>query len=171
MMAERTGTIEVSDTMQRGYRYTLSARTGDEFDPGFRPELTPKEMLRLGVFGGKYMTDTTAEFPADWFTGAKLSSAKRDPSLNCFRVNASQGGSIRTIRGGGFNGIAGTTSAGGYLARTSARSGAGRPCVVTLHKSATGVRSATSVAGVGSVRRCFIGLTTAARSETGRYHL
>ena len=53
--------------MQRGYRYTLSARTGHDFDPGFRPELTPKQMLQLGVFGGKYMTDTTAEFPADWF--------------------------------------------------------------------------------------------------------
>ena len=99
MMAERTGTIEVNDTMQRGYRYTLSARTGHEFDPGFRPELTPKEMLRLGVFGGKYMTDTTAEFPTEWFTGAKLSSAKRDPSLNCFRVNASQPLSVWRAKG------------------------------------------------------------------------
>ena len=35
-------------------------------------------MLRLGVFGGKYMTDCRKEFPASWFTGAKLAPDKRD---------------------------------------------------------------------------------------------
>lgn len=56
----------------------------------FKPELTPKEMLELGVFGGKYMSDKPSEFPADWFTNAKLSSDKHDPKLNYFGVNASQ---------------------------------------------------------------------------------
>ena len=67
--------------MQRRYFYELVARTGRDFDADFRPELTPKQMLRLGVFGGKYMTDCRSEFPADWFRGAKLASGKRDPAL------------------------------------------------------------------------------------------
>jgi hypothetical protein len=41
--------------MQSGYRYLLSEPTGTNFPPDFSPELTPKEMLKLGVFGGKYM--------------------------------------------------------------------------------------------------------------------
>jgi hypothetical protein len=76
--------------MQRGYRYALSAPAGRNFDPGFEPQLTPAEMLRLGVFGGKYMTDCRKEFPASWFTKAKLSPRGRDPELNYFHVDASQ---------------------------------------------------------------------------------
>jgi hypothetical protein len=84
--------ITVNDRMQRGYRYQLVARTGRDFDPAFTPELTPAEMLRLGVFGGRYMTDTRAEFPASWFTHAKLAPGRRgrDPELNYFGVDASQ---------------------------------------------------------------------------------
>jgi hypothetical protein len=47
-------------------------------------------MLALGVFGGKYMTDWVDEFPASWFKNAKLSPRRRDSSLNCFGVDASQ---------------------------------------------------------------------------------
>lgn len=54
--------VTVNDKMQKGYRYALSAPTGRNFDPEFRPQLTPAEMLRLGVFGGKYMTDCAREF-------------------------------------------------------------------------------------------------------------
>jgi hypothetical protein len=82
--------VVVNDTMQKGYRYELVAPAGKQFDPAFRPELTPKEMLSIGVFGGEYMTDCRDEFPKSWFTKAKLSPGKHDPELNYFRVNASQ---------------------------------------------------------------------------------
>jgi hypothetical protein len=86
----RKRTITVNDKMQKGYRYELVAPAGRGFDPDFRPELTPKEMLRLGVFCGKYMTDTRKEFPKSWFEGAKLAPKRRDCSLNFFGVDASQ---------------------------------------------------------------------------------
>ncbi len=82
--------VIVNDRMQRDYRYDLVAPAGRQFDPRFAPQLTPREMLSLGVFGGKYMTDCRAEFPASWFRGAKLSPAGRDPEVNYFGVNASQ---------------------------------------------------------------------------------
>jgi hypothetical protein len=82
--------IRVNDKMQRGYSYALAAPTGRNFDPEFRPQLTPKEMLQLGVFCGKYMTDCRREFPPSWFSRAKLSTAGRDCTLNFFGVNASQ---------------------------------------------------------------------------------
>lgn len=82
--------IEVNDRMQSGYAYIRTEPMGENFDPGFGPELSPKEMLALGVFGGRYMTDCRAEFPADWFEHAKLCAARHDPGLNCFGVNASQ---------------------------------------------------------------------------------
>src|SRR6185295_2917244 len=83
-------TITVNDRMQRGYRYALAAPAGRNFDPQFKPELTPREMLALGIFGGKYMTDCRREFPKSWFARARLSPKRRDPSLNCFGVDASQ---------------------------------------------------------------------------------
>lgn len=82
--------VIVNDRMQKNYHYILSAKPGTKFDPRFKPELTPKKMLKLGVFGGKYMTDCKKEFPVDWFKNSKLSPDKRDPKLNYFGVNASQ---------------------------------------------------------------------------------
>ncbi len=86
----RAKTVTVNDRMQRGYRYRLTQPAGRGFDPEFRPELTPAEMLRLGVFGGKYMTDCRNEFPKSWFAAAKLSPEGKDPALNFFGVDASQ---------------------------------------------------------------------------------
>ncbi len=63
---------------------------GESFDGRFQPELTPKQMLELGVFGGKYMTDCRNEFPVDWYVNAKLCPEYHDPNLNLFKVNASQ---------------------------------------------------------------------------------
>src|SRR5262249_35638624 len=89
-MVRRQKIVSVNDKMQRGYRYALTAPMGRNFDPQFRPELTPKEMLALGVFCGKYMTDCRKEFPASWFADARLSPSHRDCSLNYFGVDASQ---------------------------------------------------------------------------------
>ena len=83
-------TVTVSDKMQKGYRYQLKEQAGRNFDPEFRPHLTPKQMLHLGVFCGTYMTDTRNEFPKSWFKKAKLAINGRDCSLNYFSVDASQ---------------------------------------------------------------------------------
>jgi len=85
-----TRRVVVRDRMQHGYVYDRTEPVGRHFAPDFRPQLTPKEMLQLGVFGGKYMTDCRREFPASWFVRAKLSPARRDARLNYFGVNASQ---------------------------------------------------------------------------------
>ena len=63
--------VIVNDKMQFGYSYLIQEPMGKNFHTDFNPELTPKEMLSLGVFGGKYMTDCINEFPADWFVSAK----------------------------------------------------------------------------------------------------
>jgi hypothetical protein len=89
----------VNDKMQSGYRYTRVAPGGRNFDPEFRPELTPSQMLALGVFCGKYMTDCQAEFPATWFRAAKLSPDRRDCALNYFGVDASQPLSVWRAKG------------------------------------------------------------------------
>jgi hypothetical protein len=62
--------VIVNDKMQQGYRYELSAPAGRDFDPQFWPNLTPKQMLELGVFCGKYLTDCRSEYPASWFVAA-----------------------------------------------------------------------------------------------------
>lgn len=82
--------IVVNDKMQKNYSYYLTEPIGKNFDSEFKPELTPKEMLELGVFGGKYMTDCKKEFPNSWYQKAKLNSQFHDASLNYFKINASQ---------------------------------------------------------------------------------
>jgi hypothetical protein len=62
----------------------------NNFNAEFRPDLTPKQMLELGIYDGAYFTHgSTNEFPSDWFTRAKLSE-KPDASLNYFGIHASQ---------------------------------------------------------------------------------
>jgi len=82
--------ITVNDRMQSGYSYELTEPMGQHFHPGFKPDLTPRQMLEMGVFGGKYMTDCRDEFPSDWFENAKLSPERRNPKLNFFGVDASK---------------------------------------------------------------------------------
>lgn len=92
--------VVVHDTMQQGYRYRRSAPMGRAFDPAFAPELTPRAMLELGVFCGKYMTDCRDEFPGSWFARAKLACGRSDCTLNHFGVRA--GASLAVWRAKGW---------------------------------------------------------------------
>jgi hypothetical protein len=85
--------VIVNNIMQKNYVYYLVEPTGKNFAPDFKPDLTPKQMLTLGVFGGVYMRDTIKEYPKDWFTRAKFASKntkKHLAELNYFGFNTSQ---------------------------------------------------------------------------------
>ena len=82
--------VTVCDRMQQSYSYLCTVKPGADFAPGFAPELTPPEMLHMGVFGGCYLTDCRDEFPAEWFDGAPLSPGKPDAACNWFGVLAGQ---------------------------------------------------------------------------------
>ena len=97
--SHRPRDVVVDDLMQRGYRYTLTEPAGRNFAHGFEPDLSPQELLALGVFGGRYMTDCSAEFPKAWFERAKLDHARHNPKLNFFGVNASQPLSVWRAKG------------------------------------------------------------------------
>jgi hypothetical protein len=94
--------VVVADKMQRRYAYTLTARYGRDFDPEFRPELTPAQMLRRGVFEGKYLNDCVFELPREWYAGAlaRLSPERADATLNEFGVKSRK--SLRYWRGKGW---------------------------------------------------------------------
>jgi hypothetical protein len=95
-------TILVNDLMQKGYSYELTEPEGKNFHPDFKPTLTPKEMLEIGVFGGRYMRDCRNEFPEDWFRKAKLHKEGvpgHDKKLNFFGVDASQSLSVWREKG------------------------------------------------------------------------
>jgi len=53
----------------------------------FKPQLTPKQMLELGVFGGSYFGKKIKEFPKSWFKKAKISK-NFDVNLNRFKVKS-----------------------------------------------------------------------------------
>lgn len=81
--------VIVDNIMQRGYEYRLVAPMGKEFADGFEPYYTPKEMLEMGVFEGKYLNDCKDEYPKDWFENAKL-CATPDASVNYFAIKSRQ---------------------------------------------------------------------------------
>lgn len=92
--AKKKRTVKVNDRMQKNYSYELTAAEGDLSDLkekyGFAPELSPKQMLQLGVFEGKYLNDCRNEFPSSWFEGAKVvkNGEPPDPSLNHYGVKS-----------------------------------------------------------------------------------
>lgn len=79
--------ITVDDKMQTGYTYELTEPEGQNFAPDFKPELTPPQMLELGVFEGKYLNDCRNEFPSSWFINAKTST-QSDADINCFKLKS-----------------------------------------------------------------------------------
>lgn len=92
--------ITVDDSMQSNYTYELTEKMGQNFNQEFKPHLTPKEMLELGVFGGLYFGDKPKEFPQEWFENAKISpDGKRHKGLNHYKINASQPLSVWKAKG------------------------------------------------------------------------
>lgn len=81
--------ILVNDTFQSGYIYSLSVEEGEAFAPDFKPFYSPQEMLKLGVFEGKYLNDCLNEFPRSWFENAKLSE-KPNIEMNYFKIKSRQ---------------------------------------------------------------------------------
>ncbi len=79
--------IKVNDKIQKGYEYELSEPEGANFHPLFTPELTPPQMLEMGVFEGKYLNDCQNEFPKEWFLRAKLSQTP-NIKCNCFLIKS-----------------------------------------------------------------------------------
>ena len=92
--------VIVNDKMQKGYVYYLTEPVGKNFAKEFKPNVTPKQMLSMGIFGGIYMRDCTGEFPKDWFTKAKFAKGNKcEKELNYFGVNASQSLAIWRSKG------------------------------------------------------------------------
>jgi hypothetical protein len=81
--------VIVNDLMQQNYVYERVEPEGKNFSELFEPELTPIQMLEMGVFEGHYMTDCQDEFPRHWFEWAKLSPVP-DITCNCFCVKSRQ---------------------------------------------------------------------------------
>lgn len=83
--------ITVKNSLQKNYTYYLTEPVGKNFDKDFKPDLTPKQMLALGIFDGWYVDNNyIKEFPKDWFNKAKLAKNGPDEKLNYFKVHASQ---------------------------------------------------------------------------------
>ena len=64
-----------------------SLKNKNDFYKLFKPQLTPKKMLELGVFGGAYFGLNVKEYPKSWFINAKISK-NFDVSLNRFKAKS-----------------------------------------------------------------------------------
>ena len=80
--------VLVNDKMQQGYTYELSEKEGQNFATDFTPELTPQQMLEMGVFEGHYLNDCQQEFPKEWFANARLSPVCPDIKQNYFQTKS-----------------------------------------------------------------------------------
>lgn len=71
---------------RRSYSYQLTEAPGVLPDD-FRPDLTPSEMLMMGVFEGRYLNDCVTEFPAEWFLGGLMTGRLSPEGANVARCN------------------------------------------------------------------------------------
>lgn len=103
-------TIKVKNKMQKNYKYTLTFEAGKSLKKGgfdennkmikyknFNPKYTPQQMLRMGVFSGKYLNDQIFEYPREWyltprgdFNRQKFSPEMADAKCNFFCVKSRQ---------------------------------------------------------------------------------
>jgi hypothetical protein len=121
MGKKRNKVVLVNDRMQKGYHYELVARIGQDFRSDFRPELTPKEMLSLGIFCGKPTAKKNFQ-P----TGSREQAVARAPRLlaQLFRSEC-QSATIGMASGGGCQKrTLGRLVAGKLFAATSGKSNA-----------------------------------------------
>lgn len=86
-------TIVALNKMDRGtYSYVLSKPVGDIDHPEFEPYFSPKKMLELGIFEGKYLNDCVLEYPREWFLTAMkkgtLSPVGPDIECNYFKIKS-----------------------------------------------------------------------------------
>jgi len=65
----------------------LKKKSKEDFYKLFKPQLTPKKMLELGVFGGSYFGINIKEYPKSWFKNAKISK-NFDVNINRFKVKS-----------------------------------------------------------------------------------
>jgi len=77
--------ITVYNKMEKGYSYTLSENPGENLPDGFEFEITPPEMLAIGIFEGHYMNDCLLEFPKEWFLKALKNNvlSPEGPNIEC----------------------------------------------------------------------------------------
>jgi hypothetical protein len=91
---QKGDTIHVWNKMEKSYSYTLTEAPNTNFASDFQPHFTPAQMLRLGVFEGKYLNDCLTEFPSEWFLDAlgldKLRPQGADISINLFQIHSRQ---------------------------------------------------------------------------------
>lgn len=91
---EAGGTVRVYDKMERGVSYKLECEPNRDFDEGFKPALSPQQMLEAGVFEGRYLNDCVLEFPREWYEAAlakkKLSVGRPNKALNRFKIKSRQ---------------------------------------------------------------------------------
>jgi hypothetical protein len=63
------------------------SKNKNDFYKLFKPQLTPKKMMELGVFGGSYFGHNIKKYPKSWFKKAKISKSF-NVNLNRFKVKS-----------------------------------------------------------------------------------
>ena len=155
-MTQQPKVVIVNDRMQRGYRYMLTAPAGRNFDPQFRPDLTPKaNFLQVGSLVQSSRPHVAI---ARSITSASM-PASRCPS------GVAMDGFTPTIREGGFSGTAATIWVAERPKRMRARSEDGRLCGGTSRRLSGTASHATRRADRANARHCCTGRTTAGRSD------